>query len=234
MERFKRSEMLLGKEGMEKIKNTRVAVFGVGGVGSYAAMALVRSGIHHIDVIDNDTVSITNINRQLIANIKTVGRKKTEVMKEMLLDINENASVNAYDLFFDKDTVCKFDFSSYDYVIDAIDTVTSKLLLIEKCNESGTKIISSMGTGNKFDPTKLEISDIYKTSVCPLARVMRYELKKRGIKKLTVLYSTEIPKKPLFNDENDVRRSTPGSMSFVPSAAGLIIASKVINDIIEN
>ena len=234
MERFKRSEMLLGKEGMEKIKNTRVAVFGVGGVGSYAAMALVRSGIHHIDVIDNDTVSITNINRQLIANIKTVGRKKTEVMKEMLLDINENASVNAYDLFFYKDTVCKFDFSSYDYVIDAIDTVTSKLLLIEKCNESGTKIISSMGTGNKFDPTKLEISDIYKTSVCPLARVMRYELKKRGIKKLTVLYSTEIPKKPIFNDEDDVRRSTPGSMSFVPSAAGLIIASKVINDIIEN
>ncbi len=232
MERFKRTEMLVGKDGMEKIKNTRVAVFGVGGVGSYAAMALVRAGIHNIDVIDNDTVSITNINRQLIANTKTLGRKKVEVIKEMLLDINENAVVNAYDLFFDKDSADVFDFSSYDYVVDAIDTVTSKLLIIEKSLETGTKVISSMGTGNKFDPTKLEISDIYKTSVCPLARVMRYELKKRGVKKLTVVYSKELPKKPLFEEEGE-RRSTPGSMSYVPSAAGLIIASKIINEVVD-
>ena len=232
MERFIRSEMLIGKEGMEKIKNTRVAVFGVGGVGSYAAMALVRAGVHNIDVIDNDSVSMSNINRQLIANIKTVGLKKVDVMKNMLLEINEKASVQAVDLFFDKDTVNTFDFSSYDYVVDAIDTVTSKILLIEKCKETNTKIISSMGTGNKFDPTRLEISDIYKTSVCPLARVMRYELKKRGIKKLTVVYSKEIPQKPLFEEEGE-RRSTPGSMSYVPSAAGLIIASSVINDIMK-
>ncbi len=232
MERFIRSEMLIGKEGMEKIKNTRVAVFGVGGVGSYAAMALVRAGVHNIDVIDNDSVSMSNINRQLIANIKTVGLKKADVMKNMLLEINEKASVQAVDLFFDKDTVNTFDFSSYDYVVDAIDTVASKILLIEKCKETNTKIISSMGTGNKFDPTRLEISDIYKTSVCPLARVMRYELKKRGIKKLTVVYSKEIPQKPLFEEEGE-RRSTPGSMSYVPSAAGLIIASAVINDIIK-
>ncbi len=232
MERFRRSEMLVGKEGMEKIKNIRVAVFGVGGVGSYAAMALVRAGIHNIDVIDNDTVSMSNINRQLIANIKTVGLKKVDVMKNMLLDINEKANVNTHDLFFDKNTIDTFDFTSYDYVVDAIDTVTSKLLLIEKCEEADTKIISSMGTGNKFDPTRLEISDIYKTSVCPLARVMRYELKKRGIKKLTVVYSKEIPQKPLFEEDGE-RRSTPGSMSYVPSAAGLIIASAVINDIIK-
>lgn len=229
MERFRRSEMLVGKDGMEKIKNARIAVFGVGGVGSYAAMALVRAGIHNIDIIDNDTVSITNINRQLIANVNTVGQKKVQVMKEMLHAVNEKARINAYDIFFDMETVGNFDFSSYDYVVDAIDTVTSKLLLIEKCKEAGVKIISSMGTGNKFDPTKLEISDISKTSVCPLARVMRYELKKRGINKLTVVYSKEIPRKPLFGEEGK-RRSTPGSMSYVPSAAGLIIASKVIND----
>lgn len=231
MEEFLRSEILVGKENMEKLKNTRVAVFGVGGVGSYAATALARSGIFNIDIIDNDTVSVTNINRQLIANQKTVGRKKVDVLKEMLLDINPFINVNAYDLFLDKTNIDTFDFSAYDYVVDAIDTVSSKILIIEKCNEAGTKIISAMGAGNKFDPLMFEVTDIYKTSVCPLAKVMRYELKKRGIKKLKVVYSKEIPQKPLVEIDDPIRRSTPGSMAYVPSVSGLIIASQIVNHI---
>lgn len=230
LNQFSRTEMLIGKENQEKLKNMKVAVFGIGGVGSYAAMALARSGIYNIDIVDNDTVSITNINRQLIANLNTVGRKKVDVMKEMILDINREAVVNTYDVFLDKDTISMFDFSKYDYVIDAIDTVSAKLMMIEECYRVNTKIISAMGAGNKFDPTKFEVTDIYKTSVCPLAKVMRYELKKRGIKKLKVVYSKEIPKKPVATEEKSSKRQTPGSMAFVPSVSGLIIASEVVRD----
>ena len=233
MEQFLRTEILIGKDNMEKLNKTKVAVFGVGGVGSYTAMALARSGVGSIDIIDNDTVSITNINRQLIADLTTVGRKKVEVLKEMMLKVNPDLNISTFDIFLDKTNIDSFDFSSYDYVVDAIDTVTSKILLIEKCNEVNTKIISSMGTGNKFEPMKLEISDIYKTSVCPLARVMRYELKKRGIKKLTVLYSKEIPKKPILDTEDKGGHRGVGSMAYVPSVAGLIIASHIVNSIIK-
>lgn len=231
MEQFFRTEILVGQENMKKINNTRVLVFGVGGVGSYTVMALARSGVSSIDIVDSDTVSVTNINRQIIANLKSIGRKKVEVLKEMLLDINKDIKVNTFDLFVNKDNIDTFDFSSYDYVVDAIDTVSSKILIIEKCNECNTKIISAMGAGNKFDATKFEVTDIYKTSVCPLAKVMRYELKKRGIKKLKVVYSKEIPAKPLVNISEDNRRSTPGSMAYVPSVSGLIIAGEIINHI---
>ncbi|MBE7014996.1 MAG: tRNA threonylcarbamoyladenosine dehydratase [Ruminococcaceae bacterium] len=231
MEQFFRTEILVGQENMKKINNTRVLVFGVGGVGSYTVMALARSGVSSIDIVDSDTVSVTNINRQIIANLKSVGRKKVEVLKEMLLDINKDIKVNTFDLFVNKDNIDTFDFSSYDFVVDAIDTVSSKILIIEKCNESNTKIISAMGAGNKFDATKFEVTDIYKTSVCPLAKVMRYELKKRGIKKLKVVYSKETPAKPLVNISEDNRRSTPGSMAYVPSVSGLIIAGEIINHI---
>lgn len=231
MEQFFRTEILVGQENMKKINNTRVLVFGVGGVGSYTVMALARSGVSSIDIVDSDTVSVTNINRQIIANLKSVGRKKVEVLKEMLLDINKDIKVNTFDLFVNKDNIDTFDFSSYDYVVDAIDTVSSKILIIEKCNECNTKIISAMGAGNKFDATKFEVTDIYKTSVCPLAKVMRYELKKRGIKKLKVVYSKETPAKPLVNISEDNRRSTPGSMAYVPSVSGLIIAGEIINHI---
>ena len=231
MEQFFRTEILVGQENMKKINNTRVLVFGVGGVGSYTVMALARSGVSSIDIVDSDTVSVTNINRQIIANLKSIGRKKVEVLKEMLLDINKDIKVNTFDLFVNKDNIDTFDFSSYDYVVDAIDTVSSKILIIEKCNECNTKIISAMGAGNKFDATKFEVTDIYKTSVCPLAKVMRYELKKRGIKKLKVVYSKETPAKPLVNISEDNRRSTPGSMAYVPSVSGLIIAGEIINHI---
>ena len=233
MEQFFRTEILVGQENMKKINNTRVLVFGVGGVGSYTVMALARSGVSSIDIVDSDTVSVTNINRQIIANLKSIGRKKVEVLKEMLLDINKDIKVNTFDLFVNKDNIDTFDFSSYDYVVDAIDTVSSKILIIEKCNECNTKIISAMGAGNKFDATKFEVTDIYKTSVCPLAKVMRYELKKRGIKKLKVVYSKETPAKPLVNISEDNRRSTPGSMAYVPSVSGLIIAGEIIKDIIK-
>ena len=232
MEQFLRTEIIVGKDNMEKLKNTRVAVFGVGGVGSYAAMALARCGVYNIDIIDNDTVSVTNINRQLIADLNTLERKKVDVLKEMLLSINKDIKVNAFDLFLDKSNIDNFDFSSYDYVVDAIDTVSSKILIIEKCDKANAKIISAMGAGNKFDPLAFEVTDIYKTSVCPLAKVMRYELKKRGIKKLKVVYSKEIPTKPLVNIEEENRRSTPGSMAYVPSVSGLIIASQIVNHII--
>jgi tRNA A37 threonylcarbamoyladenosine dehydratase len=228
MDRFERTRLIMGDNIMEKIKNSHVAVFGIGGVGGYAAEALARSGVGRIDLIDNDVVSKTNINRQIIALTSTVGKFKTEVMKQRILEINPTADVREYKIFFMTDT--KFDFSQYDYIIDAVDTVTAKLEIITRAINCGVNVISSMGTGNKLDPTRLEVSDIYKTSVCPLARVMRRELKKRGIKKLKVVYSKEEPVTPLINiTENG--RHIPGSTAFVPSAAGLIIASEVIRDL---
>lgn len=227
--------MLLGEEAMEKLKSSRVAVFGIGGVGGHTAEALVRAGVGTLDIIDNDTVSVSNINRQIIALHSTVGKTKVDVAKDRFLDINPNAVINTYNCFYLPDTQSEvFDFSAYDYVVDAIDTVSGKIGLVLECQRVGTPIISSMGTGNKLDPTMLKISDIYKTSVCPLARVMRNELKKRGVKKLKVVYSEETPIIPHFmppEDPNSPRRSIPASSSFVPSVAGLIIASEVIKDL---
>lgn len=237
-EQFTRTELILGEEKMAKLSKAKVAVFGVGGVGSYVVEALGRSGVGNIDLIDSDVVSITNINRQLIALNSTVGKAKVEVAKERLLDINPDIKVNTYKVFLLPDSN-PFDFKSYDYVIDAIDTVTAKLLLIEECNKANTPIISCLGTGNKINPLDLRISDIYKTSICPLAKVMRRECKKRNIKKLKVLYSIENPLTPIEGDalelvkkENPNRRGIPGSTAFVPSCAGLIIASEVIKDLI--
>ena len=234
---FTRTEMLLGKEAIQKLKASRVAVFGIGGVGGHAAEALVRAGIGTIDLIDSDKVAPSNINRQIIALHSTVGRYKTEVAKERFEDINPEVKVNAINCFYlPGQTDSEFDFSKYDYVIDAIDTVTGKIGLIMECENTKTPIISSMGTGNKLDPTMLKVSDIYKTSVCPLARVMRNELKKRGIRKLKVVYSEETPIIPHsiqeIENEESTRRATPASCSFVPSVAGLIIASCVIKDIV--
>lgn len=231
---FSRTELLIGKTCTEKLKNSRVAVFGLGGVGGYVAEALARSGVGTLDIIDNDTVSLTNINRQLYALHSTLGMKKTQVAKQRLTDINPNIVVNDYDVFYLPETAHIFDFSKYDYIVDAIDTVTGKIEIIENANKSGTPVISSMGTGNKLDPTAFEISDIYKTSVCPLAKVMRRELKKRGIKKLKVLYSKEIPQEQKgISEEETQKRVPPASISFVPSVAGLIIAGEVIKDLIK-
>ncbi len=237
---FSRTQMILGEEAMERLYGAHVAVFGVGGVGSYVVEALVRAGIGKLTIVDSDVVNITNINRQLIATMKTIGEKKVDVMKNRILDINPSAEVNAYSIFFTAETCGSIDFSEFDYVVDAIDTVTSKLLLVECARRFNTPIISSMGTGNKLDPTRLEVVDIYKTSVCPLAKVMRTELRKRGINSLTVLYSKEQPIKPVgFKDSDDSdlqttvgSRHIPGSISFVPSSAGLIIASVVIRDLV--
>ncbi len=222
---FSRTENLIGYDALEKLKNSHIAVFGIGGVGGYTAEALVRAGVGALDIIDNDTVSITNINRQIIATHTTIGKQKTKVMKERLLDINPNIKINTINLFYLPENSHLFDFSKYDYIVDAVDTVTAKIELVIKANETNTPIISSMGTGNKLNPTDFEVTDIYKTSVCPLAKVMRYELKKRGIKKLKVVYSKEQPFK------NNGER-IPASISFVPPTAGLIIASEVIKDII--
>lgn len=229
---FSRTRLLLGQSGMDKLKSAKVAVFGIGGVGGYAAEALVRSGIGEIDIIDNDTVSETNINRQIIALRSTVGQKKVDVMEKRLLDISPYVKVNKFDCFYLPETASMFDFRKYDYVVDAIDTVTGKIGLIMQANEVGTKIISSMGAGNKLNPEGFRVSDIYKTKGCPLAKVMRHELKKRGIKKLDVVYSEELPIKPLSSDEQCGKRQVPGSVSFVPSVAGLIIAGYVVNDLI--
>lgn len=234
--RFDRTKRLLGADAMEKLKNSRVAVFGIGGVGGHAAEGLVRSGIGAIDIIDSDEVAMSNINRQLIATTKTVGRKKVEVMKERLLEINPKVQVDARCCFFLPETKEQFDFTQYDYVIDAVDTVTAKLALAEACQEAGVPIISSMGAGNKLDPTAFEVADIYKTSVCPLAKVMRRELKKRNIKHLKVVYSKEEPLSPIededfVSDEVRARRATPGSVAFVPSVAGLILAGEVVKDL---
>ena len=234
--KFDRTKRLLGTDAMEKLNNSHVAVFGIGGVGGHAADALARSGIGEITIVDSDEVAESNINRQLIATTKTVGRKKVEVMKAHLLEINPEVKVHAHDCFFLPETKAKFDFSKYDYVIDAVDTVTAKLALVEACQESGVPIVSSMGAGNKLDPTAFEVTDIYKTSVCPLAKVMRKELKARGIKHLKVVYSKEIPLEPIedvdfISDESRKRRATPGSIAFVPSVAGLILAGEVIKDL---
>ncbi|MBO5744205.1 MAG: tRNA threonylcarbamoyladenosine dehydratase [Clostridia bacterium] len=231
---FKRTQMLLGEDALKKLEKSRVAVFGIGGVGGHAAEALVRCGIGKIDIIDNDTFAESNLNRQIIALHSTIGKSKVEVAAERFIDINPQIKISARKCFYLPEKNEEFDFSNYDYVIDAIDTVTGKIGLIMECQRLGVPIISSMGTGNKLDPTMLKISDIYKTSVCPLARVMRNELKKRGVKKLKVVYSEETPIIPQNEDrENDgQRRSTPASCSFVPSVAGLIIASEVVRDIV--
>ena len=196
-ETFSRTELLIGAEAMERLKNARVAVFGVGGVGGYVVEALARTGVGTLDLIDNDTVSVSNINRQIIATTKTVGRNKVDVAKERVLDIHPEAVVNTYNMFYLPETADQFDFTQYDYVVDAIDTVSGKISIIVKAQEAGVPVISSMGAGNKMDPTAFEVTDIYKTSVCPLAKVMRKELKNRGIKKLKVVYSKEIPMTPL-------------------------------------
>lgn len=235
---FARTELLIGKEALEKLNSSKVAVFGIGGVGSYTAEALARSGIGQLDLIDNDKVSLTNLNRQLIATHSTLGKFKVDVAKERLLDINPNIIINTHNTFFSPETSKKFDFSKYDYVVDAIDTVSGKLQLIECSKEANVPIISSMGAGNKLCPELFEIADISKTSVCPLARVIRQELKKRRIKNLKVVYSKEIPIKPAdsFKQariENAVKNSVPGSIAFVPSVVGLIIAGEVIKDLIK-
>lgn len=234
LNQFSRTELLLGKEAVEILNKAHVAVFGVGGVGGYVIEALVRSGIQHIDIIDNDTVNLTNINRQIIALHSTIGKSKVEVMKNRILDINPSAEVNVYDCFYLPETKNQFDFSKYDYVVDAIDTVSGKLQLIMQAKESGTKIISCMGAGNKLDPTKFQIADISKTTVCPLARVMRQECKKRGLKDVKVLFSTEKPVKQKITEDCEQKGNgpAPGSCAFVPSVAGLIIAGEVIRDLI--
>ena len=235
-ERFDRTKRLLGAGAMEKLQNAHVAVFGIGGVGGHAVDALARSGIGTITIVDSDEVAVSNINRQLIATEKSVGRKKVHVMKEHILEINPDAQVYVHDCFFLPETEDQFDFAEYDYVIDAVDTVTAKIALVEACEKVHTPIISSMGAGNKLDPTAFEVADIYKTSVCPLAKVMRRELKKRNIKHLKVVYSKEEPLEPIededfVSDEKRHRRATPGSIAFVPSVAGLVLAGEVVKDL---
>lgn len=246
LNQFSRTQLLLGKEAMDKLKGARVAVFGIGGVGGYTAEALARSGIGSIDLIDDDKVCITNINRQIYATRKTVGKYKVDVAKERILDINPNANVTVYKTFYTPETADMFDFGIYDYVVDAIDTVTGKIELAVRANLSSTPIISSMGAGNKLDPSAFEVTDIYKTSICPLARVMRRELKRHGIPKLKVVYSKEKAMTPIDDNtgckSNCVcppgtqrtctqRRQIPGSTAFVPAVAGLIMAGEVVCDI---
>ena len=233
-----RTESMLGSEAMEKLKSARVAVFGIGGVGGYATEALVRSGVGHLELIDHDTVSVSNLNRQIVALRSTIGKYKVDVMKERAEDINPEIEVVGHKCFYLPETAEQFDFSKYDYVVDCIDTVTGKLQLIEAAKNAGVPVISSMGAGNKLNPTAFEVADISKTSVCPLAKVMRRELKKRNIKNVKVVYSKEEPvvaKVALdsLEEQTNVRRSVPGSLAFVPSVAGLILASEVIKDLIK-
>ena len=241
-DRFSRTELLLGEEAMKVLANSRVAVFGIGGVGSYAVEALARSGVGGLDLIDDDKVCVTNINRQLIALDSTIGMYKVDAAAERIRDINPGCRVTCHKMFYMPDTADMLDFSQYDYVIDAIDTVTGKFEIIMQAKKAGVPVISSMGAGNKLDPAAFEVADIYKTSVCPLAKVMRYQLKRRGVKKLKVVYSKEQPLVPQGiaaedgSGETDMRtgsarRSTPGSAAFVPSVAGLIIAGEVIKDL---
>ena len=247
LNQFSRTQLLLGQEGMEKLFQARVAVFGIGGVGGYTVEALARSGVGTLDLIDDDKVCLTNLNRQIFATRKTVGQYKVDVAQQRILEINPKAVVHTYKTFYAPQTAEQFDFSQYDYVVDAIDTVTGKLELVEQAEKAGVPIISSMGAGNKMDPTAFEVADIYETSVCPLARVMRKELKKRGIKKLKVVYSKEPPMTPI--DDMAIscrtncicppgtarkctqRRQVPGSNAFVPSVVGLIIAGEVVKDL---
>ena len=250
LNQFSRTELLLGRNGMEALRHARVAVFGIGGVGGYTVEALVRSGIGTLDLIDDDRVCLTNINRQIFATRKTVGQYKVDVAKERILEINPDATVYTYKTFYMPNTADQFDFSQYDYVVDAIDTVTGKLELIMQARRAGVPIISSMGAGNKLDPTAFEVADIYETSVCPLARVMRRELKKRGIEKLKVVYSKETAMVPIEDMSISCRancicppgtarkctqrRQVPGSNAFVPPVAGLIIAGEVIKDLVRS
>lgn len=237
---FIRTEILFGKDAMEKLSKSRIAVFGIGGVGGYTVEALVRSGVGAVDLIDNDNICLSNLNRQIIATHKTIGMSKTDAAEERIIDINPNCRVTKHKTFFTPQNSGNFDFSIYDYIVDAIDTVSGKIELVMKASEANVPIISSMGAGNKTNPALFEVADIYKTSVCPLARVMRNELKKRRIKKLKVVYSKEQPIKPSeieFSETENTqntgtkRRQTPGSTAFVPSVAGLIIAGEVINDL---
>ncbi len=224
MNQFERTELLIGEEAVNKLRNAHVAVFGIGGVGGYATEALARSGVGELTIVDKDNVDITNLNRQIIALHSTINEPKVAVMEERLKDINPDIKVNAKELFFLPDTADQFDFEEYDYIVDAVDTVTAKLAIIEKAHKAGTPVISAMGAGNKLDPTKFEVTDISKTSVCPLARVMRKELKSRGIDHLKVVYSTEEPKQ---------RSETVASIATVPSVCGLLIANEVIKDLIK-
>jgi len=234
-DRLSRTRALLGDKAMEKLKNSHVAVFGIGGVGGYAVEALARSGVGKITLVDNDEISVSNINRQIYALSSTVGLPKVDAAKARILDISPDIEVNAVKSFYCAETQDSFDFSEYDYIIDAIDTISAKILLVINAQKSGTPIISSMGTGNKLDPSRLEVEDIYKTSVCPLAKVMRNELKKRGVKKLAVVYSKEEPIKPMEISEllPPGKRAIPASTAFVPAAAGLLLASVVIRALSE-
>ena len=233
-EELSRTELLIGEHGIEKLANAKIAVFGVGGVGGYVVEALARCGVGTFILTDNDTVSMSNINRQIIALHSTVGMNKTEDIKQRIMDINPNAKVELHNCFYLPDDHDEYDFAGYDYVIDCVDTVAAKIDIIISAQQAGTPVISSMGTGNKLNPAMLEIADIYKTSVCPLARVMRYELKKRGVKKLKVLFSKEeLIKVSAPLEEGSKRRSIPGSVAFVPAAAGLVIASEVVRDLVK-
>jgi len=237
LKQFSRTQLLLGEKSMEELAKKTIAIFGVGGVGGYTVEALARSGIGHFVLIDDDLVNITNINRQILATFNTIGKAKVDVAKERILEINPDAIVETHKCFYLPANRDEFDFSKYDYVVDAIDTVTAKIDIIVRCYESNIPVISAMGAGNKMNPTMLEVSDIYKTEMDPLAKVMRRELKKRGVKKLKVVYSKEkaiTPLEPVFDedDTNSKRRSIPGSTAFVPSVSGLIIASEVVKDLI--
>lgn len=232
MERFERTKLLLGNASVEKLIKSKVCIFGVGGVGGYVAEGLARCGVGTIDLVDKDIVSRSNINRQIIALEDAIGLYKVDVMKERILKINPQCNVTAYKLFYLPETENEIDFSKYDYIIDAIDTVSAKISIIENAKKNNVMVISAMGAGNKLDPMKFEISDINQTSVCPLARVMRYELKKRGIKGVKVCYSKEEPQKSNLIDEN-TNKQIPGSISFVPSVCGLLIAKEVVNDLLK-
>ncbi len=233
LSQFSRTELLIGKDGLEKLSNSRVAVFGVGGVGGYVVEALVRSGVGAVDLIDNDKVSLTNINRQIIATHKTVGEYKVDAAEARALEINPDVKVTKYQMFYTPENADEIDFTQFDYVVDAIDTVIGKLEIIERAKRAGVPVISSMGAGNKLHPEKFEIADISKTSVCPLAKVIRQELKKRRIKGVKVVYSKELPIKPALSEEKiEGKRQIAGSMAFVPSAVGLIIAGEVVRELI--
>jgi tRNA A37 threonylcarbamoyladenosine dehydratase len=238
-DQYSRTRLLLGQDGIEKLRNARIALFGLGGVGGYAAEALARAGVGHMDLIDDDTISLTNLNRQILATHSSIGKYKVDVAADRIRDIDPSIEVRTFQTFYLPDTAALFDFSQYDYVLDAIDTVTGKLMLIAQAKEAGTPVISCMGTGNKLDATAFEVADISKTSGCALARIMRKECAKRGIKGVKVVYSKELPLEPLEDPDDPLepqregssRRSTPGSTAFVPGVAGLIMAGEVIEDL---
>lgn len=232
MDIFSRTELLIGADGMDRLKNAKVAVFGIGGVGGYVCEMLVRSGIYNISLFDSDTISTTNRNRQIIALESTTGKPKVEVMRDRILDINPDAKVTINNVFYTPENADDYPISEYDYIADCIDTVSSKIELIVRAKQAGVKIISAMGAGNKLDPTRFEVADIYKTSVCPLARTMRYELRKRGIKSLKTVYSKEEPRKPLGNiDDESFGRHIPASVAFAPTAMGIVMASEIIREL---